>query len=78
MFSKSTLKSTPIGLEAAFSIGNILTDRGTSIPSSSVIDYVNGQIIVPQNTVFTIQGIGGSDVQEFSFSVLWEEIPVNA
>lgn len=75
-YSKSTLKSIPIGLEPAFSMGSTLVNGSTSVASSSLIDYVNGQIVVPQNAVFTIQGIKGSDLLGIQLSVFWEEIPV--
>jgi hypothetical protein len=75
-YSKSTLKSVPIGLEPAFSIGTTLANGNISVANSSLIDYVNGQIIVPQNSVFTIQGINGADVLGVQLSVFWEEAPV--
>jgi hypothetical protein len=74
-YSKSILNSVPIGLEPAFSIGTTLVNGSTSVANSSLIDYVDGQIIVPQNAVFTIQGIKGIDRLGVQLSVFWEEVP---
>ena len=72
-FTGSTLIAAPTLLRAAFNIGPMLA---TSVYQPSIAaDVLDGAIVVPQGTVFVVQGIAvGGSTPLVIFSVAWEEI----
>jgi len=75
VFQGSTVVATPTILRPAFLEGAMVDT--TAIGPQNVVDYVDGEIIVPPGNCFIIQGVAGAGTSPLLiFGLLWEEITI--
>ena len=73
-FTGSTIVLAPVIIRPVYTLGAALAS--TVLFSTPMYDIVDGEITVPENTVFAMQGVTATGSAPLvSFGITWEEVP---